>query len=55
MKFMDLLLGFVSQQGRAMFQQNAESVTRNITNNTRKIATLLALTVIFITLFCGFQ
>jgi len=53
MKFFEILLGFLSQQGRSALHENAEAVARQVADNARKVSRLLAFTVIFIILFCS--
>ncbi len=53
MKILEMILGFLTQQGRAAVQENAESMTRQIANNARRISKLLALTAIFVALLCS--
>jgi hypothetical protein len=56
MKFIEILFSFLSNQGKFLLQSNTEAVTRQVINNARRIAGLLATTVISITLFCtGFS
>ncbi len=56
MKFLEILLSFIASQGKAIFQSNAENLSYQIVNNIRRIAILLTITVISISLFCiGFS
>ena len=56
MKFLEILLTFLSTQGKAFLQSNTEALTQSIVNNARKVATLLCGLVISLSLFCiGFS
>lgn len=52
MKFLEILLSFAATQGKSMFQDNTQALSRHIVNNARKVAILLSIAVISITLFC---
>lgn|GEM_PF-3403867 len=53
MKFLEILLSFAATQGKSMFQENTQSLSRHIAGNARKVAVLLSVTAISITLFCS--
>ena len=53
MKFLEILLSFISTQGSSLFQSGSDAVSRKVTENARKVAILLAIAVIGITLFCS--
>lgn len=52
MKFLEILLAFLSSQGKTMVQNNAEAVKENLANNFRRIAALLLTSLIASALFC---
>jgi hypothetical protein len=52
MKFLEIFLAFAATQGKTMFQDNTQALSRHIVNNARKVAILLSVAVISITLFC---
>lgn len=52
MKFLEILLAFLSSQGKNMVQNNAEIVKGNLANNFRRIAALLMTSLVTAALFC---
>ena len=52
MKFLEILLGFLASEGKSFVKSNTDAVTQQIANNGRRIALLLSLTAISISLFC---
>ena len=56
MKFLEILLSFITSQGKAFVNSNTETLSQHIVNNARRIFILISLTLISITLFCvGFS
>jgi len=53
MKFLEILLSFMTHQGKSFVQTSSEAVSARVAENARRIAMLLSLTAIFITLFCS--
>lgn len=56
MKILEILLAFLSTQGKAFFAANTEAVGERIANNARRVAMLISANVIAVVLFCaGFK
>ncbi len=53
MKFIEILLSFLTTQGSWLLQSGTSAVSRKMVDNARKIAVLLALSAIGIALFCS--
>jgi hypothetical protein len=53
MKFLEIFLAFAATQGKSLFQDNTQALSRHIVGNARRVAILLSIAVISITLFCS--
>lgn len=53
MKILEILLSFLSTQGKAFFAANTEAVGERIANNARRVAMLISANVIAVVLFCA--